>query len=86
MEDRPWAEWSRGKPMTKNQLARVLGAFGVKPRQVRANGKNLNGYTLHLLNPVSSRYLASTTLQPLPDKGLRVEETFTEAENQKPVM
>jgi uncharacterized protein DUF3631 len=71
MEDRPWAEWSRGKPITKNQLAKMLAGFEVKPKQVWANGKNKNGYALSTLKSVFIRYLASRTLESLPDKELR---------------
>jgi putative DNA primase/helicase len=27
--EKPWAEWSRGKPLTQRQLARMLGEFGM---------------------------------------------------------
>jgi hypothetical protein len=46
MEDRPWAEWSKGKPITKRQLAILLKDFGVEPKQVWANGLNKRGYLL----------------------------------------
>jgi putative DNA primase/helicase len=35
LEDRPWAEWKHGKPMTKNSLARLLKPFGIHPIQIR---------------------------------------------------
>jgi hypothetical protein len=35
MEDRPWAEWSRGRPLSKNQLAGLMKPFGVSPGTIR---------------------------------------------------
>jgi hypothetical protein len=32
--DSPWAEWKSGKPITQNQLARLLKPFGIAPGQV----------------------------------------------------
>ena len=32
LEDRPWIEFTRGRPMTQNQLARQLRKFQVKPK------------------------------------------------------
>ncbi|MGH9475066.1 MAG: DUF3631 domain-containing protein [Terriglobales bacterium] len=44
-EDRPWAEWGRGgKPITPPQLARRLGRFGIKPRNLRDGGTVAKGY------------------------------------------
>jgi Protein of unknown function (DUF3631) len=33
--DSQWAEWRSGKPITQNQLARLLKPFGIAPGQVR---------------------------------------------------
>jgi hypothetical protein len=33
LEGRPWAEFKGGKPLTKNQLARLLKAFEIKPEK-----------------------------------------------------
>ena len=71
MEGHPWAEWNRGKPITKNQLAAQLRPFEVTPGQVWSNNKNLKGYTLKNLKPLFSRYQIDRTLDALPDKALR---------------
>src|SRR5205085_374174 len=39
MEDRPWGEWRRGAPLTKNSLARLLKPFGIKPKEIRFRPK-----------------------------------------------
>ena|SRR5262245_29831711 len=40
MEGRPWSEWRASKtaepgPLTKNQLARLLRPFGIRPETIR---------------------------------------------------
>ena len=35
LEDRPWAEWSKGRPLSKNQLARLVKPFRVSPGSIR---------------------------------------------------
>ncbi len=64
MEDRPWAEWRRGKPLTKNQLAGLLKPFGVGSKGIRlADETTPRGY-LHDLTDAFSRYLPSEVQQP----------------------
>lgn len=61
MEDRPWAEWSRGNPMTAQALAKLLRPFGVRPGQKATGPKNrrekARGYFREALDPVWARYL-----------------------------
>jgi hypothetical protein len=65
MEDRPWAEWSKGKPITKRQLAILLKDFGVEPKQVWANGLNKRGYRLadFQISGLFERYLPGRGIQ-----------------------
>ncbi|WP_166805022.1 DUF3631 domain-containing protein [Nitrosococcus wardiae] len=44
MEDRPWGEWRRGKPITSNLLSKLLKPFKIKAKQVWISPKNRNGY------------------------------------------
>ena len=57
LEDAPWGEWNRGKPMTPNGLARMLKPFDLKPRQVRIYGKQQRGYVIEDLEKVFTRYI-----------------------------
>ena len=41
MEDRPWAEWSRGRPMIPQQMSRLLRPFGIRSRAIRFEGGRL---------------------------------------------
>ena len=57
MEDRPWAEWSRGKPITKAALARLLKPFFISPRSVRLDsGAIPRGYHLDQFREVIACY------------------------------
>src|SRR5690606_1391518 len=38
LEDRPWAEYRRGQPLSTHALARLLRSFGIKPKNVRLAG------------------------------------------------
>lgn len=44
MEERPWGEFRRGRPLSAPQLARMLKGFGVKPRPFP--GGKIRGYRL----------------------------------------
>jgi hypothetical protein len=58
MEDRPWAEWSKGRPLSKNQLARLMKPFGVSPGSIRlGNGSTPKGYHISALADAFARYL-----------------------------
>lgn len=58
MEDRPWAEWRHGKPITANALARLLKPLGVKPIKLRFGAHTLNGYPLSAVSEAFARYCA----------------------------
>jgi putative DNA primase/helicase len=77
MEGRPWPEWGRQqKPITKNQLAKLLDAHNIVPTSVRMpTGKTPKGYHLRAFTDELTRYPPSQTATPpqaLPDKELRV--------------
>jgi hypothetical protein len=63
MEDRPWAEYRKGQPITKNGVARVLKPFGIKPKQLRfRDGRSgISGYELGWFHDSFSRYLGNQT-------------------------
>ncbi len=61
MHDRPWSEWKSGravtKPITQNQLARLLNPFGITPKGVRFGQKTPRGYYRDDFEDAFSRYL-----------------------------
>ena len=82
LEDRPWGEWSKGKPITKNKLATLLKRFGIRSRSVRLrDGSTPKGYPCDGFEDAFSRYLPplgnATTPQPIQDNGLRHSQNAT---------
>jgi hypothetical protein len=64
IEGRSWAEWSYGKPITPNQLARALRPFGIFPRNIRIGDRVLKGYYREDLSDPIARYLTNQTAPP----------------------
>ena len=64
MDDRPWPEW-KGKPITPRQLARLLEAFEIAPKQLWTSGVNHRGYELSQFTDAFSRYLGDLSASPL---------------------
>ena len=45
LEERPWETWRKGKPITMNQVARMLDKFNVKSQTIRfPNKPSAKGY------------------------------------------
>jgi hypothetical protein len=63
LEGRPWAEWGKSaKPITQNQLARLLKPYQVSPVDVRTAEGTRMGYVLDRLERAFERYIPSTPL------------------------
>jgi len=59
MEDRPWPEWCKGRPITPRQIAKRLGGFGIHTRQHFQSGKNSRGYDVADFKDAFTRYCDS---------------------------
>jgi hypothetical protein len=59
MEDRPWSEWKKGKPLSAASLSKLLKPFEIKPGQLKMDGKNKNGYELKHFKDAFERYTLS---------------------------
>ena len=57
MEDRPWAEYDRGRPLTATVLADLLKPFEIKPKLVRVRGIPLRGYERVAIANAAVRYV-----------------------------
>ena len=57
LEDRPWADWRGGRPITQSRVARLLRPFGIRPLKLRFREKTANGYTRRMFEDPWSRYL-----------------------------
>jgi putative DNA primase/helicase len=56
-DDRPWADWKEGQPITDVQFARLLRPFGVRPGEHREGEQVLRGYHRGGCRDAFSRYL-----------------------------
>jgi len=62
LDDRPWCEWKRGKPITKNSLARLLKPYKIKSKSIRIGPEDrLKGYSLESFKDAFNRYLPPDT-------------------------
>lgn len=57
MEERPWPEYSRGRPLTAHQLAALLRRLKIAPRNCRMKAGVLKGYDRADFEDSWSRYL-----------------------------
>ena len=65
LEHRPWPEWSKGKPITPRQIARLLTPFGIAPSTMRTKTRIAKGYYLADFQDAFSRYLPPLSVTPL---------------------
>ena len=57
LEDRPWADWTGGRPITQARVAGLLRPFGIHPMKLRFGERTANGYTKRMFVDPWSRYL-----------------------------
>ena len=60
--DRPWIDWSRGRGLTQNGLARLLRPFSVKSKTIRIEDKQRKGYSLANFTDAFKRYIPYSSL------------------------
>src|SRR5262249_18962288 len=66
IEGRPWPEFGRvRKPISKNQLARVLAKFHIEPVNVRVGERVKRGYYRHQFADAWRRYPSNGLSEPL---------------------
>jgi putative DNA primase/helicase len=64
MEERPWPEWYRGKPMSKTAMSRQLKRFDIRPKMIRIGGETVRGYDREWFEDAFGRYLPCSTATP----------------------
>ncbi len=67
MEERPWPEWHRGRPITPRQVAMLLRPLGIMPRTLRLIGcDTAKGYVADdaALRDALARYLPRRSVTP----------------------
>lgn len=60
MEERPWADWNRGRPITPAQIANKLRPFGIAPQKMRFGQSSIRGYEREQFSDAFTRYLPET--------------------------
>jgi hypothetical protein len=60
--ERKWPAWDKGKPLSPHQLARLLGAYGVRSQSLRDGDMVFRGYPRDRLEDAIERYIARTPL------------------------
>ena len=62
-EDRPWPEWSKGKPITTRAIARLLKRFGIQPKQRWVENGTIRGYGRTEFEDTWRRYLPADVVE-----------------------
>jgi putative DNA primase/helicase len=62
-EDRPWAKWQRGKPITATALAKLLRLYDIAPKMFRVGATTPRGYELGQFLDAFGRYLSINPTQ-----------------------
>jgi hypothetical protein len=57
MDDRPWAEWNRGRPITPAQIAAILKPWRISPKTIRFESGLAKGYVMVDCADAFARYL-----------------------------
>jgi Protein of unknown function (DUF3631) len=69
IQGRPWAEWGRsGKPISANQIARLLKEFHVYPETIRIGERTPKGYYLNKFAEAFERYLGVQGVDEPPQR------------------
>jgi putative DNA primase/helicase len=59
LEERPWGDFRRGKPISSAQLARLLREFGIQSQSIRTEAGVQRGYYRDAFDDAFARYLAT---------------------------
>jgi DNA polymerase I len=66
-EERPWATYNKGKPISQNQVGRLLKGFPIYSRYVWIGNKTLKGYIESQFKDAFERYLPPDTPPDPPE-------------------
>ena len=67
--DMDWSNYNRGNPLTARQLARFMGAYGIKPKTVRMKSDYTpKGYEVRDFEDAFARYLPERVVDPVLEK------------------
>lgn len=61
-DEKPWATYDKGRPITSRQLAALLAVFGIKSKNLRVSaGEVIKGYERSAFSDAFSRYIGTPT-------------------------
>ncbi len=63
-DEKVWATYNRGKPVSPRQIAKRLADFGIKSKNVRIGYGQAKGFEIEQFQEAFSRYLATPTENP----------------------
>ena len=63
-EEKRWATYNHGKPITPRQLANLLAPYVIKPKTVRFGDNTPKGYDIYQFEDAFARYLPSPGILP----------------------
>lgn len=63
-DERPWATYNRGRPMSPHQLSKRLSEYGIRPKTQRMGADRGKGYDLADMRDAFDRYLAGAETPP----------------------
>jgi hypothetical protein len=82
LDDRPWPEINRGKPLTKVSLAGLLKPFKIRSRTIRlGDGRTPKGYYRRTFEDIFTRYLSHVSEQSATTPQTRKSAAFGENQN-----
>ena len=61
-EEKRWATYNRGFPITTTQVAKRLGEYGIYSNTIRLGGRTLKGYQIHKFADAFARYVFADQL------------------------
>jgi putative DNA primase/helicase len=67
--ERPWAEWSHGRPISEKGVAQILHEFSIKPGFVGPEDRRLRGYKKEWFEEAWTRYLEPKESARPPKQG-----------------
>jgi putative DNA primase/helicase len=63
-DEKVWATYNRGKPVSPRQIAKRLGEFGIKSKNVRIGYDQAKGFEIEQFQEAFARYLSTLPENP----------------------
>jgi hypothetical protein len=87
-EGSPWPDWKQGKPISANQIARMLQRYGIRPQTIRVDCGTPKGYRRCDFEDAWARYCPlppTETATPPQPSSLLAETSYSNRNTQPPV-